>query len=302
MKGLLWSTTRPGRRRAACEARSRRSSGAAALAATFAVCAGCSPFTAVNLASPSGYVAERGIAYGPGERQALDAYRPSTAAGDASLVVFFYGGGWRSGSRQDYEFVASALTAQGFVVVIPDYRLHPEVAFPAFVEDGARAVAWAAENAERLGASGRRLFLAGHSAGAHIAALLALDPRYLEAVMPDPPVIAGFAGLSGPYDFLPLEPGYLQAVFPEQTRGQSQPVDFASADDPPALLVHGKDDTRVLPGNSEHLAAALESAGVPVRLRLYEDTGHAAVVAALAPPLAFLAPTLEDLSAFVRSR
>lgn len=273
------------------------------LAGACLLVAACSPFSAVNRASPSDhYVVEKGVVYGSADRQALDVYRPVDEISGAPLVVFFYGGGWRSGARGKYEFVASALTAEGFVVVIPDYRLYPEVAFPDFVEDGARAVAWAAANASRLGASRQRIFIAGHSAGAHIAALLALDPRYLEAVSAEPPTLAGFIGLSGPYDFLPLETGYLQGVFPADTRDESQPVDFVSADDPPTLLIHGTDDSRVVPANSQHLARAMESSGVPVRLKLYAGTGHAAVVAALAPPFTFLAPTLADVSSFIRSR
>ena len=88
------------------------------------------------------------------------------------VVVFFYGGSWQSGRRQDYSFVAQALTSRGCVVVIPDYRLYPEANFPAFVEDGAAAFAWVHEHISRFGgdpgqricygAFGRRLYR-GHA-------------------------------------------------------------------------------------------------------------------------------------------
>src|SRR6056297_268716 len=265
------------------------------------LCSGCGGLTVVNALSPSDhYVAETDQAYGSEPRQKLDVYRPVNAAPDAPVVMFFYGNGWREASRGDFEFVAAALTETGYIVAIPDYRGHPDVMFPSFVEDGAAAVAWIAGQVDGIRDGRRRLFLAGHSAGAQIAALLAFDRRYLDA-LDDAPTVAGFIGLSGPYDFLPLEDGYLQEVFPESLRERSQPINFVSADAPATLLVHGADDTRVLPGNSVHLLQALRSHGVPARLEIYPDTGHARVVAALAPPLEFLAETLDDVIRFIES-
>lgn len=262
--------------------------------------AGCGPLTAVNVLSPSGhYERLADQAYGDEPRQRLDLYRPADEAPDAPVVVFFYGNGWREASKADFEFVASSLTRAGIVVVIPDYRTYPEVAFPAFVEDGARAVEWAARNLDSLVEGERPLFLMGHSAGAQIAALLALDEHYLDAV--EAPPLAGFIGLSGPYDFLPLDPGYMEEVFPEETRAASQPIEFVSGRAPRTLLIHGTGDERVLPEHSRRLAAALEAEGVPVTLKLYEDAGHARVVAALAPPLQFVADTMADSISFIES-
>jgi acetyl esterase/lipase len=265
--------------------------------------AGCRPTTAINAFSPSDhYIKEAGQAYGEDPRQQLDLYRPTSVADDAPVVLFFYGNGWREAARADFEFVASALAADGIIVLIPDYRAHPQVTFPAFVEDGAAAVRWAMDNVEGVADGKRPLYLMGHSAGAQIAALLALDPRYLAAVTDSPPPLAGFIGLSGPYDFLPLEEGYLQTVFPEATRPQSQPINFVSAAAPRTLLVHGTDDKRVLPEHSRRLAQRLEEHGVPVTLRMYDGTGHVRVVAALAPPLQFIDDTMDDVIAFIRAQ
>jgi acetyl esterase/lipase len=262
--------------------------------------AGCRPITMVNTLSPSGhYTKQAGQAYGPDARQQLDVYWPAEATDDAPVVMFFYGSGWREAARGDFEFVASALTQAGIVVLIPDYRVHPQVTFPAFVEDGAAAVRWTMDSIPGVARGQRPLFLMGHSAGAQIAALLALDERYLSKVADPPPLLAGFIGLSGPYDFLPLDPGYLREVFPEETRPLSQPIEFVSARAPPTLLVHGTADERVLPENSRRLARSLEDHGVPVTLRMYENTGHIRVVAALAPPLQFIADTLDDAVAFI---
>lgn len=262
--------------------------------------AGCRPTTMVNVLSPSAhFTRDAGQAYGDDPRQQLDVYWPLEAADDGPVVVFFYGNGWREASRADFEFVAAALTRAGIVVVIPDYRAHPQVTFPAFVEDGAAAVRWTLDNIPGVASGERGLFLMGHSAGAQIAALLALDERYLAAVAEPPLALAGFIGLSGPYDFLPLQPGYLEEVFPEDTRPLSQPIEFVSANATPTLLVHGTSDRRVLPEHSVRLARRLEEHGVPVTLRMYDNIGHARVVAALAPPLQFSAATVDDTIAFI---
>lgn len=261
---------------------------------------GCSSFDVVNGITRSGhYSSDRGLAYAEGSRQTLDVHVPASAPAAAPLVVFFYGGGWREGSKEDYEFVASRLTAAGFVVVLPDYRLYPEVSFPIFVEDAALAMRWARDNAARYGADPNKLYVAGHSAGAHLAAMLALDQRYLQAVGMAQADITGLIGLSGPYDFLPLEQGYLLNVFPAPLREASQPINFVDAGAPPTLLIHGTDDDTVWPRNSERLATRLRDAGVTAELRLYDGVGHARVVAAMASPLDGLAKTADDIIEFI---
>ena len=264
--------------------------------------AGCSPLKLLSVVSPSGhYERAADLHYGDQQRQILDVYTPLEGSEDAPLVVYFYGGGWRDGHKEEFEFVASSLTQAGFVVAIPDYQLYPDVVFPTYVEDGAAAVAWALENASRFGADRSRTYLMGHSAGAQIAALLAIDGRYLEGEGADSRNIVGLLGLSGPYDFLPLtEDNYLQQLFPPPVRDASQAIRFVSAEAPPTLLIHGGDDDIVEPGNSVRLAARLESFDVPVTLKNYAGVGHGRIVVALAPPLDFIASTLEDCIAFIQ--
>ena len=271
-----------------------------AAAATLALLAGCSPLELLNQTSPDRhYERTANVAYGAESRHVLDIYQPETRLPSAPLVVFFYGGGWRSGDKDNYEFVASALTEAGITVIIPDYRLFPDVTFPAFVEDAAAAVSWSVDNAQELGVSTDAVFLMGHSAGAHIASLVALDRSYLARVSETEVSIRAWVGLSGPYDFLPIEWSYLQDVFPEPIREQSQPVNFVSAAAPPALLIHGTDDTTVRIDNSQSLLGRLHGEGVPARLLSYEDVGHVGVMLALAPPLDFLADTLKDSREFI---
>ncbi|HZK82849.1 MAG TPA: alpha/beta hydrolase, partial [Humisphaera sp.] len=165
---------------------------------------GCTGFDLLNApVCGCGYLRTANIAYGDQPRQSLDVYRPRGAAANGRVVVFFYGGEWSAGKKADYRFAADALVSKGFVVVLPDYRLHPQVTFPAFVEDGAKAVRWTHDNISRFGGDPTHIYLMGHSAGAQIAALLTLDRHYLADVGLDTSVIRGTAGLSGPYYFFP---------------------------------------------------------------------------------------------------
>lgn len=270
------------------------------ISALAVVLTGCSPLGLVNQFSPSShYRLASDIAYGSLARQTLDIYTPRTTTGLVPVIVFFYGGGWRDGKKEDYRFVASSLTEAGYAVIIPDYRLFPDVVFPAFVEDGAKAVAWSIQNGGMHGVDPDAVFLMGHSAGAHIAALLSVDDRFLAGHGVSVNSLRGFIGLSGPYDFLPVESGYLLDVFPDDSRQASQPVNFVTAEAPPTLLIHGSEDAVVDPANSENLAERLSEQGVNVTLKLYEGAGHAIVAAALAPPLDFTGKTLEDSREFL---
>jgi acetyl esterase/lipase len=217
--------------------------------------------------------------------------------------VFVHGGNWVSGAKSNYRFVADTLTASGFVVVIPNYRLYPDAKFPSFVDDVAAAVAWTHAHAKDFGGDPNRLFLMGHSAGAHIAALLALDTPYLSRAGADRAWINGWIGLAGPYDFLPFDAEYLRDMFgPLANYPASQPINFVDAKSPPALLIHGEADTVVLPRNSRSLAAQLRGNGVEVRERYYEDMSHAEAIAALSVYLRSRRDVLHEIEDFVRRR
>jgi acetyl esterase/lipase len=262
----------------------------------------CSPTAVLNAVAPrSGVMPSDDIAYADGPRHTLDIYAPRATAAPAPVVVFFYGGGWASGDKAMYRFVGASLAAQGVLVVIPDYRLYPDVRFPGFVDDAAKAVAWTHANAARFGGDPHRLFLMGHSAGAHIATLLALDASYLHAVHLSPARdVCGVIGLAGPYDFLPLHDATLKAVFgPAADRARSQPINFVSARAPPMLLLAGRDDHTVDPGNTVRLAGRLRAAGGTVEDRLYPMIGHKTLIVAFSDPLSFLAPVRQATLDFV---
>lgn len=242
--------------------------------------------------------------YGAGPRQSLDIWIPDNAKeGDLlPVIVFFYGGGWDSGERGSYGFAGRALARQGFVVVIPDYRLVPKAHWPDFIEDSAAAVAWTHEHIAKLGGDPDRIGLMGHSAGAYNAAMLALDPQWLRAAKSDPAIIRGVAGLAGPYDFLPLEKGGRgdRAMGKVKPIEKTQPIHFARGDAPPLWLATGDEDDTVRPRNSQNLAAAIEKAGGPVTLRIYPGMGHTGIVMALAAPFHNKGPVLEEATDFLR--
>jgi acetyl esterase/lipase len=197
--------------------------------------------------------------------------------------------------------VGAALAGLGYVVVIPDYRLYPQVRFPTFLDDAAQAVAWVERQAANYGGDPHRIVLLGHSAGAHMAAMLALNPVYLRGAGADPGDIRGLIGLSGPYELTPND-ATLNAIFAAPyTPHDWQVLPYVSAAAPPALLIHGGADEVVWPRNSEQLAAALRARGVPVTLKIYPGRGHAATVAALSWVLRWRSPTLKDIGAFMQT-
>ena len=264
----------------------------------------CSPLSLVNAVSPAGAVqATTALRYGADPRNMLDVYRPAANADKAPVIVFFYGGNWVSGQRADYAFVGRALAARGFVVVVPDYRLYPQVRYPDFLDDGAAAVAWTAREIAGHGGDPQHVFVMGHSAGAYNAAMLALDPRWLGEQGLKPDMLRGWIGMAGPYDFLPVQNRTTQPVFDApNTPADSQPVNHVGTASPPALLIAANKDNLVNPvRNTGGLAAKLRAAQVPVREVYYDGVTHTTLVASLSNSLKRLAPTLDAVEAFVRS-
>jgi acetyl esterase/lipase len=266
----------------------------------------CSPlalFDAIGPRDSGGRQALKNQPFGNHPGQSLDVFVPVAGATNAPVLVFFYGGSWKSGAKEDYAFVGQALAAQGFVTVLPDYRLYPEVRFPGFLEDGAAAVAWVRDNIAAYGGDPRRIVLAGHSAGAYNAVMLGLDPRYLRAAGVDPKVVRAVAGLSGPYDFLPFDAGTAAQVFGEAPDpAATQPISFAGPHSPPAFLATGEADTIVRPRNTQSLAAKLRAAHVPVQERVYPGLDHADTLLALSVTFRAKAPELAEMAAFLQGQ
>jgi acetyl esterase/lipase len=261
--------------------------------------AGYDPARVVNaLVSHDEFLLTPDQPYGADPRQTLDVYRPANDnGGPRPVVMFFYGGKWQSGTKADYLFVGEALASRGFIVVIPDYRLYPQVRYPEFIEDGAAAVSYTLRHAAEWGGDPRRISVTGHSAGAYIATMLALDPAFLGA---DRDRIARVIGLAGPYDFLPLTDPVLQTIFgtaPDLTL--TEPIRHVDGRAPPMLLAAGLGDRLVNPRNVASLASRIRAKGGAVETRIYKRLGHVTLIGAVALPFRFLAPVLDDLTAFL---
>lgn len=248
----------------------------------------CSPLVVLNLAVPSrGYAADEGIAYGALPRQKLDVYVPDPSAYPAPrpVIVFYYGGAWQGGERSQYKFIGEAFTSKGFVVVVPDYRVYPEVRYPGFVRDAAAAFAWTQRHVGRYGGNASHIVVMGHSAGAHIGAMLVYNERFLREAGVAPGAVHAFVGLAGPYDFRPDEAALVELLSGEGDTELAMPAHFVKPGAPPALLLQGDSDRRVSITNQEKMVARLQAAGDPVEARVLEGYGHPTILTRLARPL-----------------
>ena len=270
------------------------------------VLSGCSAavFFAANVPSAFGpFERTANLAYRPEPRQRLDVYVPEAPTRDLrAVIVFIHGGSWNSGSKDQYRFVGSSLAERGFIAVLPNYRLNPAVRFPDFVADAAEAVTWTLRNIAGYGGDPQRVFVMGHSAGAHIALLLSLDRQYLAAAGASADDLRGVIGLSGPYDFK-IDSDLLRAVFGSAPDiQQTQPVHFARGDAPPMLLIHGTEDVVCWAKHSIRLTELVRAAGGQAELRLYPGLGHGDTLAGLSRLGRGRAPTLDDVAAFVNQQ
>jgi acetyl esterase/lipase len=250
------------------------------------------------------YPAAEGVPFGS-HGQRLDIWAPNAmpASGKLPVVVFWYGGGWAKGDRAAYAFAGRALAKAGFLVVIPDYRKVPHVHFPAFLDDGAQALAWVEANVARYNGDPERVAVMGHSAGAYQAVMLALDAKRLAAVGVDPGFIKAGVGLSGPYDFHPFTSDRaVDAMSRWPNPEETQPITFARADAPPLLLVTSDGDETVRPKNANNLGAKLRGMGAPVEVKNYGPLDHEEIVMALSVPFRTKGPVLADSVAFLRTQ
>jgi acetyl esterase/lipase len=240
-----------------------------------------------------------GIAYGAKWRQRLDVYAPDARSNTGHpIVVYFYGGSWQAGQRTDSRDIAQALAARGVVTVAPDYRLYPETRFPGFLDDAALAVRWARDHAGDYGGEPHRIFVMGHSAGAHIAAMLATDSRFLQAQGLSKQSLVGMIGLAGPYAAIPSEP-HMDDIFPPADRSRALPIDCITGNEPPMLLATGTADKVVDPRNSDRFADALRAHNDSVEVKRYDGLGHSRIVASFSSAQRADSPVVADVLAFI---
>jgi acetyl esterase/lipase len=273
------------------------------LVATLALLTGCMPTQFINSFVSQNMLVQKDIVYSDLGLQNLDVYtRPDVA--NKGVVIFVHGGYWDSDDKATYPFLADSLTERGFVTVVPNYRLVPHITFPSYVEDIALAVKWAVENIADYGGNPENIYLMGHSAGAHIASLVAYDEGYLEALGLQSNVLKGFIGVAGAYDFLPLAPDDIRskaALGPEENWGQTQPINFVDGTEPAAFLAYTPSDTTVNPKNTIRFAERIREQGGQAEERRYDGLDHITILGALGKGGRILnRQILEDLMAFLQ--
>ncbi len=277
---------------------------AAALAATASACSAPRLFNTLAPRDAGGRRVATSLAYGEGPRRTLDVYAPDARPAPGTLrplLVFLYGGSWADGDKSIYPFVGTSFAARGYVTVIPDYRLVPEVRFPGFLQDCAAAVRWAVDNAARYDADPGRLVLLGHSAGAYNAMMLTLDRRFLTEAGVRPERVRATAALAGPYDFYPFDVDASRNAFGAWPNpAETQPITYARADAPPLFLATGVSDDTVRPRNSYALAERQRALGAEVELKTYPGVDHTGIVLALSRLFRGRAPVLADVVDFYR--
>jgi acetyl esterase/lipase len=246
-------------------------------------------------------VATTDLAYGTDARQKLDVYRPQTAR-RAPVILFWYGGSWKHGDKDYYQFVGTSLAQRGFVAILPDYRLAPAHPFPAFVEDAASAVRWAREHAADYGGDPDRIYISGHSAGGHSALMLALDPQYLRAVGLALSDIAGVVSLAGPTGLENLRGEGLKGVFPSAVPdGAFSPIALAplhASAVPLILLMTGLDDDVVYASSVAKLADSIRAGGGTVAVKVYPGIDHIGLLLGFADAFEGSGMAADDMARF----
>ena len=266
---------------------------------------GCAPRHAAEkiLTFGNSWITAPNLPYGELARQRLDVYRPRNSR-NAPVVIFIHGGRWREGSRDEYRLLANTLTRRGMVVVIPDIRLFPEAAFPVWIEDAAAAVRWTRANIARYGGDSSHIVVVGHSSGAHIITLLALDARYLGAGrgsrMLDAGGVAGYVSLAGPVDTVWTDRDVQEVMGPREGWAATYPRSFVDGTAAPMLFLHGDIDETVRAGNSVRLAGSIRRRGGCADSRTYRNVGHIGIILAMMAPVLGFAPVADDVESFVR--
>ena len=235
--------------------------------------------------------------------QKLDIYKPKSKE-PAPVLVFIHGGFWQSGHRSEYAALAKTFCARGFVTVLVDYRLAPEVTYPVFSEDGAAAVNWVMKNIEKYGGDPNLVFLAGHSAGAQIVADLVTNDVFRNKLDFDLKKLRGVVILSGPFDFgtgratdIMIIKKVMQT---DDNFERSQPIRYIRGDVPPMLIINGGDDNLTGEKQAADYAKAMKAAGAKIRYEMIPKGDHYTIVLDMVPGQE--GPTLDVMMDFFENQ
>ncbi len=209
-------------------------------------------------------------------KKTLDIYIPKNNKNNKKqkVVIFWHGGRWTMGDKSHYGFIGQAFAAQGIITVVANYRVYPEVIFPACAHDAAECTAWVFDNIERYGGDPTQIYLMGHSSGAHLAVLISSSTLFLAPYAFSKKQIAGVIGIAGPYHFLPSKEPDIQAIFPEVYANMAQPVFHIDQDTPPMFLLWGAKDKTVYEKNIQDMAMQFKQQNIQNKIMIYPKLNH----------------------------
>ena len=218
-----------------------------------------------------------GIAYGPGPADKLDLF-PAAKPG-APILMYIHGGFWRSLDAATFSFMAQGFVPAGATVAVIDYPLIPSVTLPQIAASCRRAVAWLTKNAASFGASPDRLFVAGNSAGGHLATVLADRAWPAEHGLPAD-VVKGACAISGIFELAPIRLCHEQEVLrltPEHVAEMSPARHIPRAAAPTVFAVGGDETAEFLDQNRE-IVVAWKNAGLDAVEQVVPERNHVTVV------------------------
>ena len=251
---------------------------------------------------------QRNVSYGVG--RALDVYRATTP--NAPVLVFVYGGGWNTGSKDlrvggldVYGNIGRFYASQGVTTVVINYRLQPAVRWREQAADVAAAVKWTKQNIATFGGNPERIFLMGHSAGAHLASMVSLNQGIQTTAGIGRCDIDGVVSVSGAgldlddqETYRTEDPGYYEQRFgPRTDRAEwtaASPATHADAADAAVLILYATGESRGLQRQSRVFKAALDRASVPAQLLAIKGESHTRMVLVLSHPEKAAVPAVLD--------
>ncbi|MDB5407582.1 MAG: esterase [Rhodospirillales bacterium] len=234
------------------------------------------------------------IPYGDGPDETLDLF---PAEPGAALVIFFHGGFWRAQDKRDFLYPAPAFLARGIAYASVDYTLAPAASIDEIVAQSRRAVAFVARNAAGLGVDPRRLFVAGHSAGGHLTAMLALTDWSVLGLAEAP--MCGGCAVSGVYDLEPIRLCYLNAVLgldaAAAARNSPRRLLVASSRAaPPLVFAVGGNETAEFRRQQDEFADAWRQRGLKLTVVSQPGEDHFSIMDRFAEPTSTLFRAVAD--------
>ena len=218
------------------------------------------------------------VAYGDDAYQQVAVFAPPTDKANGTVLIAMHGGGWTNGYKEVMAFQAPPMTAAGIIVVSIGYRLAPDHLFPVGYEDTLDGLAWVYNNIARYGGDISRIFVSGHSAGGHYAALMAVKRDWQEPRGLPKDVVRGWLPISGVYDFtagsgLSMRPRFL-GLENSGSDVAASPILQIDGTPPPVFMTHGEEDFPHLCSQAEDMEAALKLVDCDVERDVFPGRNH----------------------------